>query len=82
MINVNKVKDGKEVRPLVVGDKVKVQVNKYKNFRGIVAKITDSYLVIHVPTYYGSGEPYVKEFSINQNGIVEDIEFVNEKPVL
>ncbi len=37
-----------------IGDIVKVNVLKYKNFRGTVVAIEDGMATVEVPTYYGN----------------------------
>lgn len=47
----------KEKKELKVGDKVKVDISKYKNFRGTIVDIDENGLaIIEVSTYYGHGE--------------------------
>lgn len=48
-----------DVKGIVVGDIVKVNVLKYKNFRGQVIDVKDNIATIEVPTYYGNQEPVI-----------------------
>ena len=54
-----------------VGDIVKVNVLKYKNFRGTVTEIKNNVATIEVPTYYGAKEPVV---------LYRDINFLRKSP--
>lgn len=54
-----------------VGDIVKVNVLKYKNFRGTVTEITNNVATIKVPTYYGAKEPVV---------LHRDVRFLRKSP--
>lgn len=54
-----------------VGDIVKVNVSKYKNFRGTIIEIKDNVATIEVPTYYGAKEPIV---------LYKDINFLRRSP--
>lgn len=55
-----------------IGDKVKVEVLKYKGFRGTVTEIDDNGMAtIEVPTYYGAKEPVV---------LYRDARFLNKAP--
>lgn len=54
-----------------VGDIVKVNVLKYKNFRGAVTEIKNSVATIEVPTYYGAKEPIV---------LYRDVRFLRKSP--
>ena len=54
-----------------VGDIVKVNVLKYKNFRGTVIEIKNNVATIEVPTYYGAKEPVV---------LYRDVNFLRKSP--
>lgn len=54
-----------------VGDIVKVNVLKYKNFRGTVTEIKNNVATIEVPTYYGEKEPVV---------LYRDVRFLRKSP--
>lgn len=54
-----------------VGDIVKVNVLKYKNFRGAVTEIKNNVATIEVPTYYGAKEPVV---------LYRDVRFLRKSP--
>lgn len=54
-----------------VGDIVKVNVLKYKNFRGTIIEIKNNIATIEVPTYYGAKEPVV---------LYRDINFLRKSP--
>lgn len=54
-----------------VGDIVKVNVLKYKNFRGTIIEIKNNIATIEVPTYYGAKEPVV---------LYRDVNFLRKSP--
>ena len=54
-----------------VGDIVKVNVLKYKSFRGTVTEIKNNVATIEVPTYYGTKEPIV---------LYRDVNFLRRSP--
>ena len=55
-----------------IGDKVKVEVLKYKGFRGTVTEIDDKGMAtIEVPTYYGTKEPVI---------LYRDVRYLNKAP--
>ena len=48
-----------------VGDIVKVNILKYKNFRGTVTEIKNNVATIEVPTHYGAKEPIILYKDVN-----------------
>ena len=48
-----------------VGDIVKVNVLKYKNFRGVVTEIKNNVATIKVPMHYGTKEPVILYKDVN-----------------
>lgn len=54
-----------------VGDIVKVNVLKYKNFRGTVTEIKNNVATIEVPTYYGKKETVI---------LYRDVRFLRKSP--
>lgn len=54
-----------------VGDIVKVNVLKYKNFRGTVTEIKNNVATIEVPTYYGEKETVI---------LYRDVRFLRKSP--
>lgn len=59
-------------KELKIGDKVRIDVFKYKNFRGTIIDINENGLaIIEVPTYYGTKEPVV---------LYRDVNFLRRSP--
>lgn len=54
-----------------VGDIVKVNVLKYKNFRGTITEIKNNVATIEVPTYYGKKETVI---------LYRDVRFLRKSP--
>lgn len=48
-----------------VGDIVKVNILKYKNFRGVVTEIKNNIATIKVPMHYGTKEPIILYEDVN-----------------